>query len=125
MNKFLDFVEELYYLVDLVDEAKGAGVLNLGDFILADDPDVPGGLGASLPGYFDQPFSLGGLTGLFDGDLRKAPNLNGLTLPDAGSFEDLDLSAQGSSTKSFTLTGLRRIATWWKPSGRTCWKAVV
>ena len=99
VNKFLDFVEELYFLVDLVDDAEdGAAILNFGDFILAKNDTDSFFDEAAFSGLFDTSFSLGGLTA-FGGDIRKAPNLNNLTLP---SLDDADFSAQPSTTQSFT-----------------------
>jgi Ca2+-binding RTX toxin-like protein len=97
VNKFLDFVEVLYFLTDLVDDAAGAGVLNFGDFVLFKN-DPGSSFFDDFSTFIDKPFALGGL-GAFGGDLRKAPNLNNLTLP---AVDPADFSAQPSTTQSFT-----------------------
>jgi len=97
VNAFLDFVEQLYFLVDLVEDAADAGVLNFGDFFLAENSGTSffDNLDAS---FGDKEFSLSGLDA-FGGDLRDAPNLNNLALP---NMDEADFSAQSSTTKSFT-----------------------
>ncbi|HSB85601.1 MAG TPA: hypothetical protein VLD86_04800, partial [Ilumatobacteraceae bacterium] len=98
VNAFLDFVEELYFLTDLVgDAASGATVLNFGDLVLFQN--VAGSsFFDDFPTFIDKKFALGGL-GNFGGDLRKVPNLNDISLPNPG---DADFSAQPSTTQSFT-----------------------
>jgi Ca2+-binding RTX toxin-like protein len=97
VNAFLDFVETLYFLTDLVEDAKDAGLLNFGDFVLAKNADGSSFFDA-YDDLIDKPFVLAGL-GAFGGDIRKVPNLNSVSLPD---IDAADFSAQSSKTQSFT-----------------------
>ncbi|MHC1764378.1 MAG: hypothetical protein AB9869_08735 [Verrucomicrobiia bacterium] len=96
VNAFLDFVEVLYFLTDLVDDASNAGVLNFGDFVLFKN-DAGESFFDDYSGFIDKAFSLGLPSG--STDLRNIPNLNNVTLP---TVDPADFSAQPSTSQKFT-----------------------
>ena len=73
---FLDFVEQLYFLIDLVNDAASESnvMLNFGDLVLFDAPG-----GTDFAGLLDNPFSLGLPGGT--SDLRSLNNLNHVSIP--------------------------------------------
>lgn len=95
VNQFLDFVEVLYFLTDLVEDAKDAGVLNFGDLVLFKN-DSGSSFFDDYTGFLDKVFTLG-LNGATD--LRDISNLNNVTLP---PIDPADFSAQPSTTQKFT-----------------------
>ena len=106
VEAFLDFVEGLYFLIDLVEgAAKEAGdglYLNFGDLILfdSDDPNKTGDTFAEkYPLLFDDPLTLPSLpTGQ---DLRDLKDFSTITAPPKIELPKTT-KPQGSKTKSFT-----------------------
>ncbi len=92
---FLDFVQTLYFLIDLVEDAKAEGnvKLDFGDLLLSNPsgyyntgfPIINSPIGINLPGF---------------SDLRKAPNLSGASL---GSTPGAPVSSAtaGAATNRF------------------------
>ncbi|MGH6690978.1 MAG: hypothetical protein ACREF4_09905, partial [Gammaproteobacteria bacterium] len=99
---FLDFVEQLYFLTELVTDAAaqakdGSIMINFGDVVLFDDPG--GGLDlAEGGGTVDQLFKIG-LPSV--SDLRDLKNLKDTSVPSAPKMPDLP-KATGSKTSEFT-----------------------
>ena len=100
VNTFLDFVENLYFLVDLVESASSEGggfMLPFGDFIVAknsvdsffDDATVFAG------DFFDSISILTGIT-----DLGSTPDFSGLSVPSLPDIPDVP-DAAPSTTKRF------------------------
>ncbi len=96
---FLDFVEQLFFLRDLVRSAAsdaGSLGLNFGDLVLFDDPSA----GTDFSGVVDDPINLalpGGIT-----DLRKLQSLKNAQLPGSLSGPTQTGSGGGSTTSRFT-----------------------
>ena len=78
---FLDFVEGLYTLIDLVDDAAAEGSVNLnfGDLVLA-EPGLGGTANIAALAFVDKRFNLG-LPAGSNSDLTKLANLRNVTLP--------------------------------------------
>jgi len=99
---FLDFVEQLYFLTELVTDAAaqakdGSIMINFGDVVLFDDPG--GGMDFSEGGgIVDQLFAIG-LPNI--SDLRDLQNLKDAKVPSAPNTPDLP-KATGSKTSEFT-----------------------
>lgn len=97
---FLDFVQELYFLANLVDTAAQEGdvKLNFGDLVLAGKTYFTD----TYPDIIDNVIEVGGNSD--STDLRKAMNLNGRSLPDPGSLPSPTLNTPDvpPATKTFT-----------------------
>ena len=87
----LDFVEQLFFLIDMVQQAaaEGSVMLNFGDLVLFDVPSIPNLLA-------NNPISLG-LPGSVS-DLRSLKNLKNVSLPPINP----PAPAGGSKTQRFT-----------------------
>jgi hypothetical protein len=107
---FLDFVEQLYYLMDLVDEAAGEGavVLNFGNLIVSDSANLYSDGSGSLTGEFAAFLSSDKIIDLSFGDL-SSPGVNAQDLRQAladaqeqfDGFSPDQSGTEGNATSSF------------------------
>ena len=106
IKKFLDFVLQLYHLVDLVQQATSDGgevKLNFGDLVLAQGDPPPGA--PSLPNphnwsFFDNDLSSGGFLGAGK-NLMNMGSLPDLNVPDQLPAPSME-GSQSSSSSEFT-----------------------
>jgi Ca2+-binding RTX toxin-like protein len=93
VDTFLNFVEKLYWLIDLVDEASGMEFgLNFGDLVLFDSD---GSFATDFPDLFDKPFNL---IPSFGDDIRRLPSFDSI---DMGEIQD----AVGNAVSGIPSTG--------------------
>jgi len=97
---FLDFVQQLYHLIDLVHQAASEGnvQLNFGDLVLSHSTST---LVANYAkwGFFDSPLNGIGLPS--GADISQLGNLGGISVPDSLPAPSTQ-GSMGSSTSSFT-----------------------
>src|SRR6185437_10149631 len=105
IKAFLNFVLQLYHLVDLVQQASSDGdvKLNFGDLVLAQG-DPPPGSPISLPSpsnwaFFDSDLSNGGFLGAGQ-NLMNMGSLPNLKIPDSLPAPSME-GTEGSSTSEF------------------------
>ena len=99
VNKFLDVVEELYFLVGLIDDASAGGnlALSFGDLVLVGGATLTSRYGALFNVSAED--TLTELTGV-GGDVRDLKSFSLDNIPEVG---DIDFGSKGSqATKSFT-----------------------
>ena len=124
IKEFLDFVLQLYHLVDLVQQASSDGEvkLNFGDLVLAQG-DPPPSSPVSLPNpqnwaFFDTDLSSGGFLGAGQ-NLMNMSSLPNIAVPDSlpppsmegtegSSTSDFQSGIQGSAAFDFPILNTRR-----------------
>jgi Ca2+-binding RTX toxin-like protein len=106
---FLDFVQELYFLANLVDTASHDGDVNLnfGDLILTGDSYFQStAFSPDFASIFDHPIDLGGFNGITD--LSKQSNLDNFSLPDPSTLPTPSFDSPPASASSTFTSGVQK-----------------